>query len=312
MLPAALGGDDGIERSYFNDMLLENYYYYLAWESFIDGSSTNFRSNFTAPMTTMFDDTFIQSYGFQVSYQAYAMLRDPWAAHMMPHYVQIHLAMCSDTVPNSLPSYWCATYQYSPNIADPGRLVSATNTPNVGQYFAADASEIGELPTGFIFTAGSGAVTASQDISYWKAANGDKLKAVHTSTGSPYDGPDELRTDTWYTVTNVSSFPSGGVKAFEILNPATGVPFVAFTKNGAPFSTGYTFLKMRNLSYGTDVSSGWASNGYAPYAQVIMYGLRDLGFSAIDPAIAKMLLRGFVDPGPTTTKSNWDPNVMVP
>lgn len=52
--------------------------------------------------------------------------------------------------------------------------------------------------------------------------------------------------------------------------------------------------------------------GYAPYAQAIMYGLRDLGFSAIDPAIGRMLLRAFIDPGPTTTKSNWDPSVMVP
>lgn len=41
------------------------------------------------------------------------------------------------------------------------------------------------------------------------------------STGSPYDGPDELHTDTWYTVANVSSLPSGGVRAFEIFDPAS-------------------------------------------------------------------------------------------
>ena len=86
------------------------------------------------------------------------------------------------------------------------------------------------------------------------------------------------------------------------------MPFASFTTGGSPLSGGYT-MKLRPQYAPT---TGWQHASYVPYAQALVYGLKDLGFSAINTAINVMTKRGFVDPGPTLTNMNWDPNVVVP
>jgi hypothetical protein len=303
---AAVGGDSNEERKYFSDVIHEQYYYELAFEARIDGDTHNFRSNFSSPWAIE-ADTFMESYGFQTMYQAYAMMRDPLADLFIQRFLQLYISNCSDTDPNGLPSFLCATYQYVPNLRDGGAAGVHDLAPNTGQYYASDSTERGIVPFGFVFD-GSSTVSLPQGET-WFIQNGDKLKPV----GHPsYPGPDELRTDTWYTVANITTWPDGGLATMQIINPATGTPFTSFKKNGAPFVTNYSWLKVRSPNYGKNVSFGWYSPGYAPYAQAVLYGLHDLGFTAIDPAIAKMTARGFVDPGPQATKRNWDPNVNVP
>jgi hypothetical protein len=306
MLPAALGGDSNPERTYFNDQLAENYWYGVALEASLDGSG-NYRNSIAPPGEVNSEvATFMDGYGFMVSYQAYAMLRDPVASMWLPRWLRTYRAMCDETVPGHLSSYYCALYYYEPAVHDVSLLNNYLLNSTWGSAFnGSDASDVGTDEGQYqMFTAGSG--TIQQQTAVLTLTNGDTVK--FKGCGAPGcdfgPGPDQLRTDIWYTITNVNN----ATGTYQIINPSTGMPFASFTKGGSPLSGGYT-MKLRPQYAPT---TGWQHASYVPYAQALVYGLKDLGFSAINTAINVMTNRGFVDPGPTLTNMNWDPNVVVP
>ena len=311
MLPAALGGDNNPERSYFNDLITENYWFTAELESAIDGpESTSFRSSISPPMSFNYTDTFMDSYGMETSYMSYAMLRDPLGAYFMPKWVRAYNAYCSDTVPGArgipgeMSSYWCASYSDSAAIHDSSHLAPVGAPFNMGAAFnGADASDWGIFWVYMNFVASSNIV--SQGSKIYQLTNGDKIKNIGGQLNGDA-GPDELHPDTWYTVTN----PDNNAGAFQIVNPATGSPFTSFTQGGKPYSSNSANIIVRPTGYLP--STGWASYGYGLNAQLIITALKDLGFSAINTAFNVMSARGHITPDKNNVRYNWDPTVVVP
>jgi hypothetical protein len=308
LLPAALGGDSNPERAYFNDQLIENYYYEQAEVASFDGSSHNFSNSFGRGHSSGFwDVTFMDSYGMQTSYLGYAMMRDPLSAFWIPHFLKNLVMMCSDTVVGArgiageMSSAWCSSYYYSAALRDSSSMKGAITLPNSGQYYVVDGSEWGiSGGNGVTWTAGSPTVN---NTSGFAVSNGDQIKNMAVAGISP--NPDQLQRDTWYKITNVDNVQ----KTFQIVDPSTGRPFQAYTEGGQPIGNGVSWSRFR---FYNAPSTGWADGTYPPYAQSAIYALKDLGFSAILPAFNRMSARGFVEPGGTQTWLNWDPNVIVP
>lgn len=319
MLPAHLGGDANIERTYFNDIVNENYYAQIAWEAAIDGSSTNFRNGIVPANGSGYQEaTFQDAYGFQTAYQAYAMFRDPLAAHWINLFLREYIAYCSDTIVGArgpsfgeMGSYWCANYYANSNIFNTTLLTNApVFSTNVGSDYILDASEWGH--THVDFNTNASAVVTQRGLGYVLVA-GDKVKNIASNNvngaSDGYDRPDQLDPTVWYTVGGTIDNAAG---TFQIINPATSTPFTAFTVHGGTaLTSGFIYLKVRQDTATSSPATG-AGTSYVPYAQTILYGLHNLGYSTIDPAIAVMNGRGFQDPGSTQTWLNWDPNVVVP
>ena len=97
---AALGSDSDPERTYFNDVLIENSYAYAAQLNYLDNppTSTAFHNNAPANETDITTGTFINSYGVMSSYGGYAMLHDPLAANWLAAFVHEYVFKCSETV----------------------------------------------------------------------------------------------------------------------------------------------------------------------------------------------------------------------
>ena len=153
---------------------------------------------------------------------------------------------------------------------------------------------------GVTWTPGSANVN---NTSGFTVSNGDQIKNMAVVGISP--NPDQLRRDTWYTITNVDNVQ----KTFQIIDPGTGKPFQSYTEGGKPIGNGVSWSRFR---FYNNPSTGWSDGTYPSYAQSEIYALKDLGFSAILPAYNRMTARGFVEPGGTQTWLNWDPNVIVP
>lgn len=308
LLPAALGGDSSPERVYFNDQLIENYYYEQAETANFDGSSHNFSNSLARGHSSGFwDVTFMDAYGMQTSYLGYAMMRDPLSALWIPHFLNNFLMMCSDTVVGArgiageMSSAWCASYYYSAALRDSSTLTGAITQPNSGQYYVVDGTEWGiSGGNGVTWMAGSPTVN---NASGFTLSDGDQIKNMAVAGISP--NPDQLHRATWYTITNVDNVQ----KTFQIIDPSTGRPFQSYTEGGQPIGAGVSWSRFR---FYNNPSTGWSDGTYPPYAQSAIYALKDLGFSAILPAYNRMSARGFVEPGGTQTWLNWDPNVIVP
>jgi hypothetical protein len=323
-LGAALGGDTNEERAYFTDVMNENYWHQQATDAYLDGSTTTFRSLYTDPWQHWNgSDPYMDSYGGQMAYQGYAMLRDPLSHYFLDHYNAIYSSACSDA-PGNLSSFYCVNFQYISNLRDGGGLITLGNFgANIGQYFVNDVSERGIIASYWNFAIdGTGLVCKHIDSAdYNLLQDGDKVKN-HPVGGSP--APDQLVTSTWYTVTQVDNsavdslgHPTGETKCMKILNPATGTPFTTWTLNGSPWPSptldGY--IKVRP----SRTRAGWAGS-YGKYIQDVFFGLKALGFSGINAAITVMSQRsiadgfpsGVIDPGSSETRNNWEPNLVVP
>jgi hypothetical protein len=311
---ASFGGDNNPERTYFNDMLAENFWYKRAFEAQYDGGTTNFRDSIATPNVYIPTDhnTFMDAYGAQTSYQAYATLRDPLAKDWLDSFVKTYNGLCSDTAPGHLSSYYCAIFHYDAAIHD-SRTVSNFPSGAVGPGYngSGDASDHG-VDAGLQATPyrleSEGTVTKMPGGDIFTFTNGDMVKADLSCSGQPqicWDVIDELVPSKWYVINNVNNADPA---TFKIINPDTNTPFTSFHVGGTPY-TSYVSLKLRPQFA---PSTGWHANDYAPYAQSILYGLKNLGFSTINAAVEVMTRRGFIEPGPTQTWLNWDPEVVVP
>lgn len=324
MLPAFLGGDGNPEREYFNDKITETYWYSQAWLSQLDGTSSNLATGMTGPTLVgagFAAQSFMDTYAGLTAWMAYAMGRDQIGDVYIRRLVNLISEHCTDQ-PGDVPSYYCASYAYEPSIHDTG-LVS-TYPSNIGAaYNGSDGFDWGSESTVAQFTAGSPNVIYNEGNPLLLMSNGDKVKYTNcvSSSGSTYfcgfagvgaaSAIDQLRTDTWYTITNVNA----STWTFQIVDPSIGVPFPNFSQNGNPF-TGTAPMKIR---YYTAPSTGYSTPGYMEYIQALIYGFTDIGYaSQMAPAINMINTRGVLDPtfatytGEITTWLNWDPNVVVP
>lgn len=317
---AAYGSDAYYERQFCNDMLVENYWYYRTLEAWVDtGGFTGFESNFVPPDFEPFQASFKDAYGGMVDYQAYALLRDPLAERFIQKLIQLHLARCSDTVPSAYSSYWCASYNYVANLSDTSKVPGTypiVASQGLGQYFVDDASEMGESPSYIqVDPANDGTlsfVDNGGDFPNLFFSNGDKMKSIRTQNPFNNPAPDQLDPAVWYTITNIVKNPDGAVRNVKLINPETGTSFTSYTFNGGSAQGQFFYLKTRPTNPADSPSTGFHSLGYVQYIAPVVRGFHALGFSAIDPVLAKLAARGYVDAGGTRQKFSWDSNVVVP
>jgi hypothetical protein len=127
-------------------------------------------------------------------------------------------------------SAWCASYYYSAALRDSSTLTGAITGPNAGQYYVLDGTEWGiSGGNGVTWTPGSANVN---NTSGFTVSNGDQIKNMAVAGISP--NPDQLRRDTWYTITNVDKVQ----KTFQIIDPGTGKPFQSYTEGASRSAMG--------------------------------------------------------------------------
>lgn len=319
---AAYGSDAYYERRFCNDMLVENYYYYIAKEAWIDGTSTNFRSDAVPPDIEQFNASFKDAYGGMVDYTAYAILRDPLAQRFLNKLTALLLARCAGVGTGSYgDGYWCASYNYMANMKDTSKQTGGYPIimfvdQNAGQFFVSDFTEMGESPSYLqVGPANDGTlnfVDNGGDFPNLFFSNGDKMKSIRPQQSDYNPAPDQLDPAVWYTITNIVKNPDGAVKSVKLINPATAAPFTSFTyKGGSPLGQLF-YLKTRPTDPSDSPSTGFHSLGYTQYLAPVARGLHSLGFSAIDPVLAKLAARGYVDAGFARQKFSWNENITVP
>jgi len=301
-MAAAYGADSNMERTYFNDVLQENYWDYQAVTTSMGG---NFGSLFTTPYFEVNPSTFKNVYGHLTMSLAWARLRDPLSGYFLPRFVQEHLNRCSDTVPNTYSSYYCGGFNWTGNIFNPSTTHSCAVgdspwCPGSGAFFANDYTANGEAKDYWCVNVGNGAdVWTPQGSHDTFASNGDKVRNPSEVAnpqgnvwGAPY--PDQISDRTfWFTISNVVKNSSNGVDSFKIINPATGTPFTAYTVSGTPQSA-CLYLSLRPMDPADSLSTGFFSS-YSTYAYAAIKMLMTVGQTNVLPAYNKVTARGVTD-----------------
>jgi hypothetical protein len=321
---AAFGSDNNIERKYFQDMLVENYWHWIALENYLDGSSPgSFSGNLTETWYEMNPSSFKAVYVQMTMDQSYALLRDPTSAHFIPHFIARANARCSDTIPGSLSSWFCGSFNWIGNVRD-ATHTNDCNAPfaaycaNTGQYFDQSPAEYGEAQDYWCVNHGGNPpdIWVSAGDTNQIASNGDKVKnptpLVGNSpaliSGGAY--PDQLSDRTfWYTISNVVKNSTGGVISFKIINPATGTPFTSYTTSGATIDSCIYFKLRPTDPADFNPTTGWHS-AYTDYEMAAIKSLMNLGFTDVLPAYNKMISRGGHNRG--DPKFEIDENVRIP
>jgi hypothetical protein len=316
MLPAALGGDDNIERSYFDDMLTENYWY---GQTLSDNPSAPMYHSISEPMPGgPGEPTFIDGYGTEVTWLGFAMMRDRLAANWMPRWYRFWAAACGETIiANSPDSIWCADYGHDAVTHD---AVSGTiNTTDAADLGVDDAESVSCTN----FTSASGTIFLNNASPNQVLVNGGRLKLLGKVLGvNGYCNNitiDQLDPSVWFTITNVSG------SNFQLINPRTGTPFAEFTSGGSAYTGLGQNYKVRwpaNTS-----GTGWRHYSYIPYAEWSIWALStiqnaaSLPRSGINQMITVLKRRGVqmygsppgADVGSdVATQMLWDPTVSVP
>lgn len=309
---AAYGADANVERQYFNDMLVENYWHWRAVEGYVGG---NFNSVFTTPYYEVNPSTFKNVYGHITMVQSYTLLRDPLSAYFIPRFVQEHLTRCSDTVPGSYSSYYCGGFNWIGNIADASHVkddaVVAPYSPGAGKYFVNDASEYGEATDYWCVNTSAPDILVPQGGPRALVSNGDKVKNPQSLVPEAVlgDPPDQLSDRVfWYTVSGVVKDASGSAVSFKITDPTTGVPFSGYTRNGVATASCF-YLKLRPTDPADSRPNGVFST-YSDYSFAAIKMLLTLGHEEIRPAYDRMVARGLID-RPGTPKLTFDENIRV-
>jgi len=203
-LAAALGGDSNPERTYFADILNENYNYYRQWLNWKDGSSTNFHTGLFPPNAPgVANDTFIDSYGVSTSYLAYTMLHDPLAGLWLQQWAPFYNNICGEQGKGHISSYYCSQFSYAAALHDAGHLITLNG--GVGRYYnGVDGSDFGIFPAYATILAGSGQVTQGKQCAQLTA--GDLVKSVSIADWNNLSlGIDQLNEDTRSTILHVHS-----------------------------------------------------------------------------------------------------------
>jgi len=307
LLPAALGGDGNIERTYFNHFLVETNNYYPYWLAWKDGSVPNFSHALMSPnVDGRGSDTFIDAYGVTTCYLGKAMLHDPLCTGWLAQWARFIEGVCGETAPGHISAFYCVEYTYTASIHDGSHPV---NTGNVGQYFnGTDASDYGAFAPYYAISPGSGQV--KQIGPTYQFQPGDTVKLIGNAfSNSNNAGIDQLSDATrWYRVLGPIDNKLG---TFWIENPATpGVPFNSYTRGGSPLNDSAIALIARP-QYAP--ATGYREHNYTGYMGEIISALKISGYS-VNRAYAIGVARGIPSSYDSATKPSqkWDATIVVP
>ena len=287
-LPAALGGDNNIERTYFNDIITENWNYYQQWEAWVDGpTSHNFRNslstaNYVGESRAV--EVFIQNYNFAAGYVMQTYLHSPMAAEWMAGYQRWYEGLCGETLANHPPSFYCIDYTVSPSINN--TQADVFYNPSVGQYYnGVDGSDyVGNSPWDSAQLGTGGQIFENSGSYMLTNGDGVRLAAQIMDDASQYF--DQLEDGQLRPMMNVDraagSFyiqcSAADHAAFPTQCPAAGGPFTSFTRGGVLIQNEGNEAFAYRPQYDPGPGGGFADVNYAKYGKMIINGLQVLGY----------------------------------
>ena len=308
---AAFGDDSRDEQHFCNDVLQENYWAYLDYLTWADGTAPGaYENSITPPGTTTFGDTFVSVYGAIAASQNWMRLHDPFAAQMLNQFSRLFQAACGHSVadfPAYPPAYYCTTYIAQPAIANGSIPIGSAGWPgikNMGPaYNTTNGQDYGSAELGFTFTAGSGQVKIDTNPpgGNTQIVAGDLVKnynqSFYAGGGVTVDQLDPTRQ--YVVMAPIDNYPSQC--------PVAGQAFTGFTSGGTPLSTS-VFALLLHSQY----DNGWTYNG--TYVSFVMEAIGELNVAGYNMGAA--LAQGLTRFGVLTDSSNpvhqMDGTVVVP
>jgi hypothetical protein len=325
---AAFGDDSRDEQHWCNDVLTENYWAYLDWLAWADGSTPGaFEASITPPGTTTTASTFVGVYGAVSSAQNWMRLHDPYSQKLVTQFTRLFQAACGHSVadfPAYPPAYYCTTYIAQPAIANGSIPIGSAGWPGIknmgAAYNTTNGQDYGSAELGFGFTAGSGQVSIDYNppdgntsivagdllkdytISYYGGGGALKIDQFDPTRQYVVMGPVNTTALTFYIQCTAADHA-----AYPTQCPVAGQAFTGFTSGGTPITTSIYALILHS-----QYDNGWTYNG--DYIGFVMEAIGELSAagSNMSAAVAQGLARfGIVNNGSSPTRQ-MDPAVVVP
>jgi len=320
--PAAFGSDNDIERSYYNDFLVESRNYYPMWLKFKDGpGNTNYSTSIAEPSggggEGVTFEPFIQTYIFDAAWHMVTFLHEPLGSAWLSKSQRFTEGVCGSQLAGALP-YYCFDYYYSSAINNGADGSVTSQQGSTGLYSnGVDASDFGTVPSINLLTGGQWSVPT------YIVTPGDQVMSMwgYHILGSP--GPiDQLVGNRYYSIIGpVDNTPginhtfyiqctAADHTAFPSQCPTAGAAFTGFTRGGVPISNENSDTLKLRLSYDPGAGGGYSSPNYMQYGGQKINGLHIAGYD-VTHAMNAWDTRGggYNDQLPI---NNWDRTVVIP
>jgi hypothetical protein len=314
-LPAALGGDNNVERTYYNDIITENGNYYPNWLVWKDGpGNSNLATSIIPPdwIGGGFEtDTFVTNYLFATSYVMQTYLHAPLATQWLPVLQRFYEGCLGEQMAGHPVSYYCLDYSYSPATHNADQAIDGQN---IGQWLnGTDASDFG----GFseytrILTGGQ----MQQQGGSYTLTNGDTVKFANGVAVSPSFPLDQMPGDQWFSILQVDNSNQTFYVQCPLTHPVDatcptpGAAFTGFTRSGVPVIENGDAIFYRP-QFDPGPGGGFADVNYAPYGKMILNGLQVLGYD-VSHAQSIADTRWGNNSWNYEPYQWWDPTILVP
>jgi hypothetical protein len=323
--PATFGGDSDIERSYFNDFLVETRNYYPLFLTFKDGpGNTNYSTSIIPPDDpgdSVLIEPFIGAYIFDTAYIMTTFLHEPLGGIFGSKYQRLYEGVVGGQLANAPVSYYGIDYLYNTSIHD-GRYTGTPQQGNLGPATnGTDAADFGSglAPYTNILTGGQMSTNSytltpgdtTMNINGWYAFGNTPL-IDQLSSGGFYKILGPIVND---TVNNNHTFyiqcPVG--HAADATCPVPGQAFTGFTQGGVPLNNVFNTYEFKyRLQFDPGAGAGYSSPGYDQYGGQVINGLHILGYN-VTHALADFAFRdGNGGYNPALPSNWWDPTVVIP
>ncbi len=318
-LPAALGGDNNIERSYYSDIITENGNYYTNWISWKDGpGNTQLATGIAAPdfVGGIFEtDTFVTNYVFAAGYAMQTYLHAPIAANWMAALQRFYEGVCGEQLANHPVSYYCIDYSYNTVQHDASQQLGGVG--NIGSLLnGTDGADFGSFDEYTRILSGG---QMQQQQGAYTLTTGDTVKFGNGCCGGGNSPLDQMPYTEFLPIINVDN--SNGTfyvqcSAQDHVNwptqcPVAGGPFTGFTRYGVPVSPENGDIIFYRLQYDPGPGGGFADPTYSGYGKMIINGLQILGYDVSHAQTITNTRQGS-NPWNYEPYQWWDPTIIVP
>jgi hypothetical protein len=294
--PAAFGGDNNIERSYYHDFLVETSNYYPLWLKFRDGPGSTAYSTAAIPPDVSSDarniiEMFINNYVFASAWLDIVWLHDPLFSTWMTRYQRIWEGCIGGQLPNAPVSYYCPGYLFNTTFKNGSYPMPSGQGGNIGQYTnGVDLSDYALLvPEFFNVLTGGQLQLPGVVASGFMLTAGDQFKVFSNGNLFSSNGPiDQLDGTRFYSILSLDN-TSGIITlqcttadhvAFPTQCPTAGAAFNGFTRGGVPVTNEFGDLATDiRPQYDPGPCQGYVSPDYTQYAGNINQGLYILGYN---------------------------------
>ena len=281
VVAATLGGDNNIERTYFNDIITENGNYYPKWQAWKDGpGSTAYRTSLCPAdfVGGCFEvDVFIYNYILNTAYECVTYLHCPLGVAWNQEGQKYFEGLLGEQMSGHPVSYYIINYSSSPAAHSDNNISGG----NIGQYInCCDGSDWGDFSGETNLLSGA----TLQQVGTGYIMNGGTVKwANQVAECCNGFNLDQIPGNGWSTTINAnnSTFtyqitcPIG--HAVDATCPTPGAAYAEFTRSGTgPVVENNDYVFLRPLG-DPGAGGGFSDPNYAGYAKNLLNGLQILG-----------------------------------